>query len=210
MRLFPGEPAFGPWRVETIPAVLARTRSGGSTRMVAVDGRSAGGKTTCAARLAATVLGATVVHTDDVAWYQAFFDWASLLRQGVLDPVRAGHAVAYRPPAWELRGRGGVIEVPAGCPLLIVEGVGVSRLELSGYFDLRLWVQSDRVEARRRGLERDGPSEEAFWDEWDAEEVPFLAADRPWERADLIVAGGAELPYDPALELVVADPMMEP
>ena len=74
---------------------------------------------------------------------------------------------------------------------------------------LRLWVQSDRVEARRRGIERDGgPAHQAFWDEWDAEEVPFLAADRPWERADLIVAGTPELPYDPAAELVVAEPMM--
>jgi hypothetical protein len=156
MRLFPGEPAFGPWRVEPIPSVLARIRPGAGTRIVAADGRSAGGKTTCATRLAATVPGATVVHTDDVAWYQAFFDWARLLREGVLDPARAGQPVAYRPPAWELRGRAGAIEVPARCPLLIVEGVGVSRLELSGCFDLRLWVQSDQVEARRRGLERDG------------------------------------------------------
>jgi hypothetical protein len=211
MRLFPGEPEFGPWRVELIRSVLARIRPGPGTRIVAVDGRSAGGKTTCAARLAATVAGATMVHTDDVAWYQAFFDWAFLLREGVLDPVRAGRAVAFRPPAWESRGRDGAIEVPAGCPLLVVEGVGVSRRELSGYLDLRLWVQSDRAEARRRGLERDGgPAGEPFWDEWDAEEVPFLASDRPWERADLIVAGNADLPYDPEAELLVADPMMDP
>ncbi|HST64815.1 MAG TPA: hypothetical protein VLM05_06475 [Mycobacteriales bacterium] len=209
MRLFPGEPAFGPWRAEAISAVLARTGPG--TRIVAVDGRSAGGKTTCATRLAATVPGATVVHTDDVAWYEAFFDWARLLRDGVLAPVRAGEAVAFRPPAWERRGRDGAIEVPASCPLLVVEGVGVSRRELSAFFDLRLWVQSDRVEARRRGIERDGgTAHEAFWDEWDAEEIPFLAADRPWERADLIVAGGAERPYDPATELLVAEPRMNP
>jgi hypothetical protein len=158
MRPFPGEPEFGPWRAEPISSVLARIRPGPGTRVVAVDGRSAGGKTTCAVRLAATVPDATVVHTDDVAWYQAFFDWAFLL---------------------------------------------------SGYFDLRLWVQSDRVEARRPGLERDGPAEEPFWNEWDAEQVPFLAADRPWERADLIVAGGSELPYDPEAEMLVAHPMMD-
>ena len=209
MRLFPGEPAFGPWRVEPIGSVLARARPGRGTRIVAVDGRSAGGKTTCATRLAAAVPGGTVVHTDDVAWYESFFDWADLLRVGVLEPVRTGRAVAYRPPPWEARGRDGAIEVPAGCPLLVVEGVGVSRRELSGHVDLRVWVQSDRVEARRRGIERDGgPAHEAFWEEWDAEEIPFLAADRPWERADLIVAGTPGSPYDPAAELLVADPMM--
>lgn len=204
MELFPGEPEFGPWRVEAIPSVLGRAR------IVAVDGRSAGGKTTCATRLAAAVPGATVVHTDDVAWYESFFDWASLLRDGVLEPVRAERAVAYRPPAWDSRGRDRAIEVPAGCPLLVVEGVGASRRELSDRFDLRLWVQSDRVEAHRRGIVRDGgPSHQAFWDEWEAEEVPFLAADRPWERAGLIVAGSPALPYDPATELVVADPRMD-
>lgn len=210
MRLFPGEPAFGPWRAEAITAVLARARSGGRTRVVAVDGRSAGGKTTCATRLAAAVPGGTVVHTDDVAWYESFFDWAALLREGVLEPVRAGCAVAYRPPAWAARGREGAIEVPAGCPLLVVEGVGISRRELSDHIDLCLWVQSDRVAARRRGIERDGgPDHEAFWDEWEAEEIPFLAADRPWERADLIVAGTPGRPYDPATELLGADPRMD-
>jgi hypothetical protein len=41
------------------------------------------------------------------------------------------------------------------------------------------------------------------------QELPFLVADRPWERADHIVSGGSEVPYDPASELVVADRMME-
>ena len=59
-----------------------------------------------------------------------------------------------------------------------------------------VWVQSDRTEARARGLARDAsygtrtPEEaEAFWDDWMTEEEPFYAADRPWERADLVVLG---------------------
>jgi hypothetical protein len=40
MRRFEGEPAFGPWRAAPIAAVR------GDARLVAVDGRSAGGKTT--------------------------------------------------------------------------------------------------------------------------------------------------------------------
>jgi hypothetical protein len=94
--------------------------------------------------------------------------------------------------------------VPAGCPLVVVEGVGVSRRDLTGWFELRLWVQSDRAEAYQRGVERDGrPDAEDFWAAWEAEEVPFLAADRPWERADAVLAGRPELPYDPATELIV-------
>ena len=75
----------------------------------------------------------------------------------MLEPVRAGEAVAYRPPAWDARDRPGAVTVPAGLTLLVVEGVGSSRRALAH--------------------------------SWMAEELPFLAADRPWERAGLVVAG---------------------
>ena len=47
--------------------------------------------------------------------------------------------------------------------------------------------------------------QEAFWHQWEAEERPFLAAERPWERADAVVDGAPDLPHDPPTELVVAD-----
>ena len=43
--------------------------------------------------------------------------------------------------------------------------------------------------------------------EWMAEEVPFLAHDRPWERADVIVGSTWQLRYDVAREVVVAPPI---
>jgi hypothetical protein len=127
------------------------------------------------------------VHTDDVAWYHDFFDWADLLADGVLTPWRDGRDVAYRPPAWDARHRPGAIMVAADAPLLVVEGVGAGRRRLAHLVDAMVWVQTDRRLAFRRGLERDGDI--AFWNEWEARERPFLAADRPWERADLVVSG---------------------
>jgi hypothetical protein len=44
----------------------------------------------------------------------------------------------------------------------------------------------------------------AFWDGWEAEEAPFLDRDRPWERADVIVAGSPVRDHDPDHEVVVA------
>jgi len=160
----------------------------GRPRVVAVDGRSGAGKTTLARRLAATVARSAIVHTDDIAWFHARFDWVALMREGVLEPVRRGEAVAYRPPPWDERSRPGAVEVPAGCELVVVEGVGAGRAELADLLDAAVWVQSDRAVARERGLARDGGDVEG-WDEWEAEELPFLARDRPWERADVIVAG---------------------
>ena len=157
--------------------------------MLAVDGRSGSGKSTLVARLAATVPGAAVVHTDDVAWYHDFFDWADLLVDGVLIPWRAGHDVAYRPPAVgrprPRRGDHGARR-PRRCSSSRGSGPGGGRSR--PFLDALIWVQTDRVVATRRGLERDG-GDVAFWDEWEARERPFLAADRPWERADLVVSG---------------------
>ena len=185
MELPDGEPDCGPWRPVAPADVYAAL---GRPRVLAVDGRSGSGKSTLVARLAATVPDTAVVHTDDVAWHHDFFDWADLLLDGVLVPWRAGRDVAYRPPPWEVRSRPGAITVPSGAPLLVVEGVGAGRRAFAPYLDALVWVQTDRAVATRRGLERDG-GDVAFWDEWEARERPFLAADRPWDRAALVVNG---------------------
>jgi len=38
-----------------------------------------------------------------------------------------------------------------------------------------------------------------------AEEMPFLAGQRPWEHASLIVCGTPEISFDPATELVLSE-----
>jgi hypothetical protein len=40
-----------------------------------------------------------------------------------------------------------------------------------------------------------------------AEEEPFLAGQRTWERADMLVAGTPEIPFDPASEVAAANPV---
>jgi len=136
--------------------------------VIAVDGRSASGKSTLAAVLSSAVPGSVVVRTDDVAWHHSFFDWADLLRDGVLIPARAGREVRFRPPAWAQRDRKGAIQVPQGCPLVIVEGAGAARKELMPLIDMVGWVQSDIERAEERGVARDGgdAGAAAFWDEW--------------------------------------------
>ena len=59
-----------------------------------------------------------------------------------------------------------------------------------------------------RGITRDGgdAAASAFWDEWMAQEFPFVADQRPWERADFIVTGTPELEQDSSSEIVFAVP----
>jgi hypothetical protein len=154
-----GEPVAEPWTARPLEDVAAQLREATAApdgvSVIAVDGRSAGGKTTFGARLAAHLPGAFVVHTDDVAWYESFFGWDQLMALGVLEPARRGRSVRFRPPAWDVQGREGAIEVPADTPFLIVEGVGASRRSLVPLIDAAVWVQSDFAEARRRGITRD-------------------------------------------------------
>jgi hypothetical protein len=183
--------------------------------VLAVDGRSNNGKTTVAGRICEMVPGAVVVHTDDIAWEHSRFGWADLLIDGILVPVRDGLGVSYRPPKWDERGRRGSLEVPVGCPLLIIEGDGAGRREVAHLIDTLIWVQADEREAARRSAARVAnppPADlvnKAFdgsrFDEagWMAEEIPFNAAERTWERADIVVCGTPEIPHDPSTQIVV-------
>lgn len=40
-----------------------------------------------------------------------------------------------------------------------------------------------------------------MWDEWEAEEVPFLRDDQPWRRAHVIVGTASSIPHDPPTEV---------
>ena len=196
MHLHPEEPEARSWELLDDVELAVRVRALLPTEkhaLVLVDGRSGSGKSTFAERLARLLDGA-VVHSDDIAWHHDPIHWVDVLVDNVIAPWRRGEAVGFRPPGWVVQGRPGRVDVPPR-PVLIVEGVGAGRSELAARAELVVWVQSDRDEARRRGLRRDvelgrTPKEaEAFWDEWMRAEEPFLAADRPWSRASLIVNG---------------------
>ncbi len=213
MRLFPEEPSFGPWRVEPLTVLAQQLQQAagspvGRPPIVAIDGRSSSGKTTLAGRLQQVVPGSSVVHIDDVAWRQAVFDWAYLLTDGVLRPLRDGHPVAFRPPAWDRHGRAGAIDVPRHASLVIVEGVGAGRREVAQHVDAIVWVQSDADQTDQRNAARvaAGEVDPINFASWMAEELPFLADQRPWERATIVV-GAPGLPHPPS-EVLVADPSL--
>ena len=204
--------AAGPWRreriVDAVDGLLGpRGALSGRPFILAIDGRSSSGKTSLAARIHDTVAHSCVVHTDDLAWHHSRFGWDDLLIDRVLIPLRRGGDVRYRPPEWERKGRAGAIEVPAGVSLVVIDGVGAGRRELAQHIDALVWVHADGVDLEHREAVRvaQGEVNKSNQDQWQLEEVPFLADQRPWERATLIVAGTPNVPHDPETEIIVSD-----
>lgn len=209
MRLHAGEPSLDEERVVDlrvlVEGLVAAVAQPGPA-ILAIDGRSSNGKSTLAERIAAVIPGAEVVHTDDIAWGYSRFGWDGLLSEAIIEPLRRGEAVAYRPPGWPVD-RPGVIRVSADAPLVVIEGVGAGRRTLGELVDAIIWVRSDLDLTEDRNSRRISAGEltRDGYNDWMSEEVPFQAAERTWERADVVVSGCAVLEHDPEHQVVVLE-----
>jgi len=203
--------------VETFGALAARLLlldpSVGLTRLVAVDGRAGSGKTSFAERLASAVwvAGAAVatLHTDDLASHTDFYAWVPALVGDVLEPLRAGRTGVYFAYDWVARRAETRVEVPP-VDVLVVDGVGAGRRELTAYLAYTIWMEMSPQVAFARGLQRDiaeygeelRPQLVTFWDDWGRAQANFLSDQRTWQRADLLVDGDSLVHHDPKGEYV--------
>ncbi|MEV7969764.1 hypothetical protein AB0O34_27860 [Sphaerisporangium sp. NPDC088356] len=117
-----------------------------------------------------------IVHTDDIAWNHAYFDWGAVLVENILQPLYRGEAVDFCPDAWITHDRPGSITAPAGADFIWVEGTGIIREELAPWLDASVWMQGDLDEQERLLVVRDGDSPEQLEHvaSWLLEELPFI------------------------------------
>jgi mannitol-1-/sugar-/sorbitol-6-phosphatase len=180
------------WMSFSVPQLVRQLLpdlSRASLSIVGIDGRSRSGKSTLAEIIKQCTEGVAIVHTDDIAWHHSYFGWSDVLASGVLRPLRrAGPPVSFVPEPWRQRGRVGAVDVPSDTRIVLVEGVGATRTELSGWLDASIWVQTDQELAWERtvALDRDPPG---FVEDWMREETTHLDADQPWTRATAFVSG---------------------
>lgn len=183
------------WQKQVLAALQALPPGG--VRVIAIDGRSAAGKTTLAAALA-RALGAGVVHMDDFFLPGELRTPARLAQPGgnvhwerfaaeVLPLLRGGGAFAYRRFDCGAMAPGALVQVPAG-RWRIVEGAYSCHPRLGGYMDLRLFADVPPAEQLARiGARGGAAAQEAFRTRWIPLEEAYLAAFPIREQADLVL-----------------------
>jgi uridine kinase len=173
--------------------LIARMREkepprGMSTRIVAVDGAGGAGKSSFAERLTRELGGAQVVRTDDFASWSNPLDWWPRLLEQVLEPLARNETARYRCSRWSPEEPERWEEV-APAQWLVLEGVSASRSAFRPYLTYSIWIETPRELRLARGLARDGVEARSSWEQWMAEEDAYIAAERPRERADVVVSG---------------------
>jgi len=173
------------------------TAGGSGPRIVGIDGPAGSGKSTLAAAISEATDAAVVGVDDFVGWTDLDPDgrtWWPRLEAEVLAPFLAGRDSAYRRRDWHGDPEGlGLLPDPVplpAAPLLVLEGVSVTRRAVAGRLEVRVWLEAPEAVRLERGLARDGEAERGHWLRWQALEREFFARDGTRERADVVLATG--------------------
>lgn len=165
---------------------LAR-RHTGRTVVIAIDGPAGSGKSSLAALVAADLDQAPIVHMDDLfPGWDGLAASPALLAAQVLAPLVAGEPAGFRRFDWARDGFAEFVEIPKH-DFLVVEGCGSSVGIARQYTDVRVWLEAELAERKRRGIARDGDMFAAHWDRWARQESELYADDA--------TAGHAHLSY---------------
>lgn len=169
--------------------------------LIGIDGCGGSGKTKLASELLNVLHNAQIVHMDDfylssdkrmciadpkpVGWQ---FDWKRMERE-VLKPMDSGQLVRYQRYDWQTDHLAEWRELqPLG--VVIVEGIFTLRKELTGYYNIRLWVDCPREVRLQRGLMRDDEEARLQWEQdWMVEEDRYVTEHLPHLNADKIISG---------------------
>jgi uridine kinase len=184
--------------VEAVVRLLV-ARRGRPVGIVAVDGHSAAGKSTFAALLA-TELAATIVHADN--FYRVmgdrrratltaaegaseYYDWQRL-RDEALVPLRSGSSARFHPYDWERNALALATVSVSPSPVVIVEGLFVSRPELRHFVDVAVLVTED-AETRATRQRHRADATDDWLRRWDDAERWYFENVRPPSSFDVIV-----------------------
>lgn len=165
--------------------------------IIAVDGRCASGKTSLAKALSA-VLDCNVVHTDEF-YLQPFQRTEERLNEAggnldrerlfneVIKPFNEGREVAYRPLVCSTMTFSDEIRLEHKS-ICIIEGSYSCHYELREYYDITVFLTTDKETQKERILHRNGEEKlEVFLSRWIPLEEKYFEAFDVEKRADLVI-----------------------
>ena len=166
--------------------------------IAAIDGNSAAGKSTLAARLKG-VRDANVIHMDDfflrpeqrsperLAESGGNIDYERFAAE-VITPLKAGKPFAYRPYDCQ-RGELSEPVTVTPKPLTIVEGVYSLHPRFFEAYDVTVFLSLDETEQRARLAERSPRLLDRFINEWIPMERAYFDAFKIAEKCDFVFDG---------------------
>lgn len=165
----------------------------GDVRVVTIDGRAGGGKSTFADALSPLLDDAPIVHMDDLyrGWDDALTaQLTSTLRDQILTPIGLGKSGGYRAWDWH-KGMAGEFRTIPRHPFLILEGVGASQRIVRPFATTMVWIEI----TPSRGLERVMQRDSVFATDleqyrgrilsWQGEELLHFARENTFDTAHL-------------------------
>ncbi|GAA4230473.1 hypothetical protein GCM10022254_25380 [Actinomadura meridiana] len=182
----------------TYPALATRLLtlppSCGPARLIAVDGPSGAGKSTFTTYLAAALVGAPIIRSDDfrVPWDAEILTWWKPLQETVLTPLGEGRPAHLRRYDWHHDRYALEEEIPPA-PLIIIEGVGAAWTGSPAAY--RIWIDAPLPLRRARALDRDGPEYATAWETWTTREQAHFTTDATRTHANLHINGTTFTPH---------------
>lgn len=165
----------------------------GDLRVITIDGRAGGGKSTLAEALSPLLDDAPIVHMDDLyrGWGDALTEQlTSTLKEQILTPMGLGKAGGYRAWDWHRDRLGEVRTIPRH-PFLILEGVGASQRVVRPFAATMVWIEISPSQGLDRVLRRDSHFVEDLEEyrkrmlSWQGEELLHFERENTFDTADL-------------------------
>lgn len=163
-----------------LDAALAAGPRCGSTHVIAIDGPTGSGKTTCAEALDDVVrarsLTCTVLHTDEVCpGWDGLAQLPEILESVLTRLATDGETTC---PTWNWHaGAPGPAHRLAASQVLIIEGVGSGSRTCASFLSASVRLDAAAAVRKTRGLARDGDTFAPYWDAWAAAESHYFAAE---------------------------------
>ena len=165
----------------------------GDVRVITIDGRAGGGKSTLAEALSPRIGNAPIVHMDDLyrGWDDALTaQLTATLRDQILNPLGLGKSGGYRAWDWH-RGAVGEVRTIPKHPFLILEGVGASQRIVRPFASTMVWIEITPSQGLERVLQRDSLFATDLEEyrgrmlSWQGEELLHFAAENTFDTAHL-------------------------